>query len=354
MTATESLQRLAEHCNGIPSYDTSVDRLAEIGIDPAEFQKARPVRNAFEELSKYLGTVLNEVALISKIATLPIALQTKIQQLADATDSVLEEMYQVLKPGPGPSGGVVPPRWGQQQFESQAASVASRHAELYQVLEPLRDFAPSDVQRQIDELKELVVTAGLERQSTQDTTQQLEKAKKETAAYVLADIIVDELDSAITAHTKSANRWLVFLFISTLVAFRIAWWVNIPDDKILWAAGAIFPQPERPLTALDVTVNLGRKILLISAAFAVPLLALRVYYTNLHNLIVNRQRKISVNAFTKFYALMKDSDTPTKTELVKQAAQTIFAQGNTGFLSKGRDLPLLQMMNAFMKSGLKS
>src|SRR5262249_7534643 len=167
---------------------------------------------------------------------------------------------------------------------------------------------------------------------------------QEAAAYVLTDITVDELDWAIKMHSWGAKCWLLILFLSAFIAFRIAWWVSIPDDKILWGAGAIFPQlPDHP-TSIDVAAHLGRKLFLLAAAFAVPLLALRVYYTHLHNLVINRQRKISIRAFTKFYALMKDADAATKVELVKQAAQTIFAQGATGFLAKGRiEFPFSQL-----------
>jgi hypothetical protein len=355
VNAFESLQNLANHCAGIPSPDISADRLAEIGIDPAEFQRSRPLRNALEQVGNYLQTIVNDDAVRTKISTLPTELQRRIQQAADETDTILRRMHEVWKPGPGPSGGVVPPRWHPTQFESEAAAVASRHAELYQLLEPLREFKPSDVQRQIDELRQVVVTAGLERQSTKDTTEQLEKAKQETAAYVLSDITVHELDDAIQAYRNGANRWLWILFISALIAFRIAWWVNIPDDKILWWWGAIFPQPQVPLASLDVLVNLGRKALLLSAAFTVPILALRVYYTYLHNVVINRQRKISVKAFTKLYALMKDSDPLTKVELVKQAAQTIFTQGATGFLSKHRSNPeVFDLMASMIRAGSKT
>jgi hypothetical protein len=105
---------------------------------------------------------------------------------------------------------------------------------LFQLLEPLRQLKPSDIQRQIDELRELFVQAGLERETTKGTTEELVQAKKEAAAYVLSDISVHELDDTIAHHRKAARCWLSVLLISALIAFRIAWWVNIPGDKILW------------------------------------------------------------------------------------------------------------------------
>jgi hypothetical protein len=355
MTALETLEQLAVNCTSIPPSDTSVDRLTQLKIDPGEFQKARPLRSALEQFAKYLQTIVTDEAVRSKISQLPDELQRRIQRAAEETNTIRGRMFEAWKPGPGPGGGVVPPRWQPNQFQSEAAAVESRYADVYQLIETLREFKPSDVQRQIDELKELVVTAGLERQSTKDTTEQLEKAKQETAAYVLSDITVQELDDAIQAYRKGATSWLWILFISSVIAFRIAWWVNIPDDKILWWWGPIFPQPHIPLTSLDSLVNLGRKVLLLSAAFTVPILALRVYYTNLHNVVINRQRKISVNAFTKLYALMKESDPPTKVELVKQAAQTIFAQGPTGFLSKPRSNPeLFDLVTSMIRTTSKS
>jgi hypothetical protein len=61
---------------------------------------------------------------------------------------------------------------------------------------------------------------------------------------------------------------------------------------------------------------------------------------------------MAVTAFTKLYELMKDSDPATKTELVKQAAQTIFTQGATGFLSKSRGNPeLFGLVASLLRSG---
>lgn len=343
MSAVESLTNLVNRWSGTPTADTSADSLAELGIDPAEFQRAQPLRRALHEVGTYLQSVLSDSAIVNKIGELPSALEKRIDQLAANIDDILSEMHQKWKaaqPNIGPS------RWDARQYTAQASAVEARHADLFQLLEPLREVRSSDVRSEMDALRDLINQSFRERESTKGTTEQL----KETAAYVLTDITVDELDSAIEAHSRSAKRWLVILFVSALVAFRLAWWVNIPEDKIIWCWGPMFPQPTVPLDTLGVTVNLGRKILLLSAAFAVPLLALRVYYTNLHNLVVNRQRKISVNAFSKLYALMKEADIGTKTELVKQAAQTIFAQGPTGFLSKGRnDLPLSQLVSSLTK-----
>ena len=358
MSAIDSLRTLADHCNGIPVPDTPVDRLAEIEIDPAEFQKARELRHALKEVAGYVNSILTEPRLIDKFSGLPSALQVKIEVLANTIDQVVQSLSAFTKPSlPPGAAGALPPRWSPQQFQEAATKVEAMDGELYQLVEPNREFSPSDVQGEIERLKQSVLEATLERQSTKDTTKeakettdQLDRKTKKSAALVLSDVATKELDEAIGLYTGSAKYWLIFLAASAIIAFRLAWWVNIPDDKILWIWGPVFPQPVLPLETLDVTVNLGRKILLLSAAFAVPMLALRVYYTNLHNVVINRQRKISVNAFTKLYALMENSDPATKTELVKQAAQTIFAQGTTGFLSKKGDIPVTQLVSGLLRS----
>jgi len=91
MSAIDSLQRLVDHCEGIPDAQTSVDRLAELNLDPAEFQKARPLRNALAEVSKYLKPIITDSARSTKIASLPNALQSKIENLANNTDSILQK-----------------------------------------------------------------------------------------------------------------------------------------------------------------------------------------------------------------------------------------------------------------------
>jgi hypothetical protein len=49
---------------------------------------------------------------------------------------------------------------------------------------------------------------------------------------------------------------------------------------------------------------------------------------------------------------MQDADPATKIELVKQASQTIFAQGPTGFLPKGRlEMPFSQLATALIRAG---
>jgi hypothetical protein len=337
----------------MPRSEASTDDLARMDIDPGEFQRSRELRAALDEAGKYLEFISQDSALTEKIPSLPEDLQSQIYNLASDIDNVLKELFTVWKPNP--ESGVQHPRWGAGNFKSTTNLVKSKYSSLFQILEPLRQFKPSDVQRQIDELRELIVRAGLERETTKGTTEELEHARKEAAAYVLSEINVRELDDTIAIHRKAARWWLLVLLISALIAFRIAWWVNIPDDKILWGWGPIFAQAVTPSSSLEALQTLGRKILLLSAAFAIPLLALRVYYTNLHNLVINRQRKISVTAFTKLYALMKDSDATTKTELVKQAAQTIFTQGATGFLSKyGSNPELFGLVTSLLRTGSKA
>jgi hypothetical protein len=347
------IRNLVKHWRGMPSSDASTDNLASLDIDPAEFQRSRPLRIALDEVCKYLETVLQDDALMAKIPSLPDDLRSRIDNLASEIDNVLKEMVSVWKPNP--QTGLQQPRWDSAKFESMAQLVKSRYADLFVILEPLRQFKPSDVQKQIDELRGLIVQSGLERESAKGTTAELEQAQREAAAYVLSEITIRELDDTIAIHKKAARNWLFILIISAVIAFRIAWWVNIPNTKFFGWDGIIFPQPAVPLTSLEALQTLGRKILLLSAAFFIPLLALRVYYTNLHNLVINRQRKISVNAFTKLYALMKDSDPTTKAELVKQAAQTIFTQGATGFLSKYRSDPeLFGLVASLLRTGSKT
>ena len=351
--ASSAISQFIANWNGVPEPASSTKALFDVGIDPGAFQDSQPLRDALEQVRQYLEPFAGDNATMAKLASLPNVLNQRIANLVGEINTAVMEMmsaWNIQQPS-----GVVPRRIPPNRYSDMAVKVRERHADLFQLLDPLREVRPGDIEKELGELRELIVKSSLERKSAEGTTEKLQEVKKEAAAFVLSKENVAEIDNAIAAHARSAKQWRWVLLISAIVAFRIAWWLNVPGDKLFWGwGGPVFPViPDHP-EYLDVLANLGRKVLLVSAAFAVPFLALRVYQINLHNLIVNRQRKIAVVTFTELYALMENADAATRIELVKMSAQTIFGQGATGFLTKQRyDFGLVDLTKTILSSSPK-
>jgi hypothetical protein len=165
------------------------------------------------------------------------------------------------------------------------------------------------------------------------------KAKKSTeniAAAVLTKENVNELGDAIKKHTDSAKKWLITFICACLITIRLLIWVTAKSDNLAWPLPMTVELRTLPdnATLTQGIVYLFGKVLLLSFALGICVLTARTYQTHWHNVIVNRQRKIASVSFLELYRAIDTGDSESKKELVKQAAQAIFAHTSTGFLRK--------------------
>ena len=109
--AWERIQTFLEHWRALPSAEASTEQLAQIGIDPGQFQRAAPLREALNTFGQYLQQLETQPGLAQKIESLPDALQEEIAEAVAAIDNVL------------PS-----------QYESTAKMVREKHAEIFKAL----------------------------------------------------------------------------------------------------------------------------------------------------------------------------------------------------------------------------
>lgn len=183
---------------------------------------------------------------------------------------------------------------------------------------------------------------------------QISQKSTEAAANVIVKRNIDEVGAIIRFHYKQSVFWFGAILCSFVFSFYLAIWMN-SQFPLFITGGPMFEKlPEHALLP-DILVHIFHRIVFISLIFSVPILSVRNYDNHLHNLIVNRQRKA---AFVTLTSLLEApfADADFKKTIVHEAAQTIFSQTTTGFLTKsGGDLQITnQLMEVLLSLAKKS
>jgi hypothetical protein len=209
------------------------------------------------------------------------------------------------------TGSTVPPRGTPETFENLAKGMAEAEGSLFKLF-PTFGRGP---QINAEQLNQAVSRAYAERQ-------RLEKQTEEAAATVLTQENITALDKTITLHENSARNWLK-IFIATCVTML---------GILVWLIAMESLPPNASVA--QAIVHFFGKLLLVSFGLGLCVFSGRIYQTHIHNVIVNRQRRIASISFLQLYRAIEPSDQAGRQELIKQAAQAIFSQASTGFLHK--------------------
>ncbi|MBL9116239.1 MAG: hypothetical protein JNJ83_14630 [Verrucomicrobiaceae bacterium] len=172
-------------------------------------------------------------------------------------------------------------------------------------------------------------------QASEDAAKNLDALSKEASRSVLTHQNVTELEKVITNYETSTTIWAWAFAIVSIATLRMLVWIVAENDKFGFCFGPIF----RPLSASselsEIASYMITKILLASFLFGLCVTTARMYQAHWQNLIINRQRRIAWVSFMSLYKSIDLADAGSKEQLVIQAAQSIFAHNNTGFLPSG-------------------
>jgi hypothetical protein len=232
------------------------------------------------------------------------------------------------------------------------------HGRLYQNLEKIRSPSLDEIRNVKAELdsERQAIRAELEKLQSakvgaQQTSENLKEAAERAAVFVLSQQELGGIELIISDHKKSAQHWLIFLSLIGVFAGLLLFWLMIPDQQFLFWFGPVAHHYENS-EGWHHTASVIQRAVIISFFAAILFAAFRVYQNHVNAIVVNRQRRLALVTFGKLYEALGSADAAARTEIVKQAAQTIFGQNSTGFL--GKHAADLKFPNAIASSLLRS
>jgi hypothetical protein len=198
-----------------------------------------------------------------------------------------------------------------------ALSLASRPELDLTDIRRRADEALAELRSKIDETRALQDKAAAD---AQRTVSSLQAAAGAGGVARYTKLFGDEA----LAHRTASLRWLGatgFLALGTLV--YAAW--------ALWSAPGI---PREATVADSIQYALG-KLLIFTVLVSAVIWSGRVYRAHQHNYIVNRHRQIALTTFETF--VENASDAETKSAVLRQTTESIFALQPTGYVSQDAD-----------------
>jgi hypothetical protein len=217
----------------------------------------------------------------------------------------------------------------------QKIEIVRRLQSVYNDLAPLlaTAFSISDVgfdasRRRLEELTSRLQTQADEaKAAAMASTEQL-GLMVASARKTLQDIAVSKhaevFATAATEHATSASKWLL-LALAMYIATALF-------GAVLFVRAAFY------MPALETSQNVQlalAKVLVFSVLVSASVVATRVYRAQMHNETLNRHRH---NALVTFEAFANAAgDETTKSAVLIQATQCIFAPQHTGFIADDRE-----------------
>jgi len=310
--------------------------LDEIGnsFDASEYVKARPVWAALRSFAARAEQFDNE-DLDNVVDEAPHQARNRIIEQFVKVRSAVETTVDYIRVA---KGNAAPPR--KQHFQEQEAAINTAENILYEVMMPyvaLTRNLPSTITQG---LRDEIAKASETLSNLKSEVEAASKEKQQVAAAVLTHDNVEEINFSINRHEGAASKWLWTFVALSVASAGVVGYLNFFEQ----------PLPQAP-SPVEVAAHFIGKLLLITFFFGLCVLASRIYQTHVHNVIVNRQRKIASVSFLQMLKALESSDKETQTELVKQAAQSIFAHTSTGFLNKSSNelMPLTSVLAEIIK-----
>jgi len=310
---TNRIKRLADLAAQLPP-DTVPQAEIAARFDPTQYSYAKPVRDALDSLLAQLKNFQSQIDEVD-FDSAPSTVRGEFLAHVDEVESVINQTLNGIKKQ---EGNVVQPRPNPDSFRNWATQITQAEGALFKLFQVFRR-AP---QISADQLNQAVNRAYAERQKLEKQTEEASRAGEKVAVSVLSEENIAELDKAIKSHEHSADNWLrIFVGACAIMLIILGWLVatnSLPANA----------------SVAQAIVHLFGKVLLVSFGLGLCVFSGRIYQTHAHNVIVNRQRRIASISFLQLYRAIEPGDQAGRQELIKQAAQAIFAQTSTGFLHK--------------------
>lgn len=318
-----------------PSHNPTVGTAKEHGLDPGEYVNALPVVESMLRLAAYLSRFL-QPPLKPVLEAIPNSVATELAARIERQASIASEVKEAI--GLQLSQMAIQ-RKRPDTFVALAKGIDESFGEIWKVLHPLEatvelPTGENPIQAKLNERSEQLLA-------------RMDERYNETLVGKLADENYSHLDEAIVDHSELARRWLYTLGTMVVVTLALLGWIfgKTGDQNLVMsfvsghiAASATGQPPPDGLTtviAAQAVANLAAKLLIVSFAMGACVICSKNYQAHIHNIVVNRQRKIAWISFLDLYRAVDTQDAVSRQQLVEQAAQAIFSHGSTGFLSKG-------------------
>lgn len=329
MHISELISKTLESLRKIPHESDSSPTNTKAGFDPAICASAPILLQKSEQLEAYLKQFDTEVYR-EIFDSLPMHQRTKISEVLSDLNSILKQSFSALIKVE--NTGTV----RQNNIPSLERKLGESEVLILDLFEPLitkqqlRSLDPGALAGQIEQL-----SARIEQRE-----QQAKAEQRAAESAVLAKDNVTELSTVITHHETEAAKWFLFYVGILVFTFWIMIWM-FANSPLFFLGGprfnppqwSFFQDPEDPILQA-IRLGVG-KIVLASFIIGICVITGRIYQTHVHNVIVNRQRRMASVAFLQLYKALDPTDAASKNNLVVQACQAIFTHSSTGFLPKG-------------------
>lgn len=328
----ERISRLVAKAELLPP-DTLPQADIAARFDPTQYSYTKPVRDALDSFLAQLSRCLPETNEL-QFEFAPHQIRNDFFNSLYSVEQTIDQTLSLIQKE---EGNTVPPRTDPGTFKNFADRISEAEATLFKLF-PLFKATTEFTTEQLNQAVERAYTA---QQELQKQTTEASRTGEKVAATVLTQENIEELDKAIESHRISARNWLIIFLIACVTMLAVL----------------IFLLYTNPLTT-NASVNqliayMFGKLLLISFGFGLCIFSGRIYQTHAHNLIQNRQRRIASISFLQLYRAIDAGDQLGRQELIKQAAQAIFAQTSTGFLHKSGNefTPFAPFITEVLRSG---
>jgi len=229
--------------------------------------------------------------------------------------------------------------------DSIAQQVRNYYSELYNpVFLPLEVFRVKKALSagNIQELSKEAQDTLIEIKKQKGQSQELIAAIKETAAVGGTTKFAGIFSEEAKRHKIAARWWLA---VSTIAAILIVIFLYDTFTKLTDALRSITVGGD----SVSITLQLFfAKILILSFLSVVFYQIVKNYNANMHLSIINRHRENSLKTFQAFVDSTNDSK--TKDIILVQSTQTIFAAGDTGYVSSSDYSPSFDAMKIIEQS----
>ncbi|MBE2283467.1 MAG: hypothetical protein IAE77_08390 [Prosthecobacter sp.] len=328
MKLFQLLAALQETVSEMPGENDSPEKMENQGFDKSLYVDVRPFLKEVKKISDYLRQFNESEYGVTISHEPPHRIQALVEALTNLSSIVSRARSLLVRAGP--SNEVRP-----NIFPSLAKEVRESCERVIDLFDPLiakqklEALDPKNVAAQIERLSEKI----------EEREKQALEQQKAAESAVLVEDNVAELSTAIAHHESEAAKWFKFYVGILIFTLWIMIWMFANPPLLFWfgprfnpVTSGLFQDPEDPLLQM-IRLGIG-KLVLASFIIGICVITGRIYQTHVHNVIVNRQRRMASVAFLQLYKALDPMDAASRNNVVVQACQAIFTHSSTGFLPK--------------------
>lgn len=289
----------------------------------------------------------------------PMFLKDKLNSSLSALTGLLNSLDEVLHPGPDRSQDQL--QHMASQFRRTWTDFNASHQEVIvdflekvetgRKIKMLEQSLSSEdraaqleaIRKEKEEFRLMIQKAGEARERLEKKGEVIEKKAEEAQEAILTQENVTEWQAAIDLHIKEASRWLIGGIGLAAFSFYILLWVTA-DVPLFLRWGPVFRPLPSGADISQIVAYAVNKVAIFSFLLVLIMVTIRSYQGHMHNLIISRQRKLSIIGLSRLAISLRGLDDTTRLQIVKQATLSIFSHSDTGFLMKSNSdvMPIIE------------